>query len=97
MRKSGSCMLGGSAPIKWQACLYTCMSIKRGRNIAVFRGSVVNAFEAEVPDFPSLKGLAHLGPKSRVALSYSSLVTRSYRGELPVPMFLSACKHYLET
>ena len=51
MRKSGSCMLGGSAPIKWQTCLYTCMSIKRGRsiNIAVFRGSVVNAFEAGDP------------------------------------------------
>ena len=43
------------------------------------------------PDFPSLIGLAHLGPKSRVASSHSSLVTRSYRSELPVPMFLSAC------
>ena len=49
MRQSDSCMLGGSAPIKWQTCLYTCMSIKRGRNIAVFRGSVLNAFEAELP------------------------------------------------
>ena len=55
MRKSDSCMLGGihlsngKHVFHFQIHIVNNMSIKRGRNIAVVKGSVVNALESEIP------------------------------------------------
>ena len=55
MRKSGSCMLRGSAPLSngnqvlyFQINMVNNISIKGGRNNAVVKESVVNALEAEI-------------------------------------------------
>lgn len=81
----------GNQVFHFQINMVNNISIKRVRNIAVVKRICCKCFRGRDP--PTLPPWQddRLSEVTEDASSHSSLVTRSYRGELPVPMFLSLC------